>query len=428
MKKRIYKLRRMAVIAVTSLLMAAFLLTGCGKGEEPGPIILTYGTFNLDFEIADWIEEWNQSQEVYRIEIKEYEDSDVGRTQLNNEIVSGHGPDILDLSDINVANYISKGVLTDLYPFLDAGEEVTRDDLVSSILGTYTQDNKLYGIPLGYRFETLLGKTELVGDASDWTTDKMTRMTEALAADEYLLDSLSPLGLLRAVLASDMGSYVDWEKGECSFDGEKFRSLLELAASIDLTYLTQEESDEKLADGSVLLNRVYISSVEDYQSGIDQFAGAAVSWVGFPSEEGGKAVLYDRMPVCITKNCRDKEGAWQFVESLLGEEFQRYHLKFVFPIRLDILQESFQKAMEEKDPEKYLGGEPPRAATQEEIDILFEGIGSARSSRIFDPNIWNIVQEDVEAYFEGSKTIEEVMELIQGRVSLYVGENYSHKQ
>ena len=399
-------------------------MAGCGKDEEQGPIILTYGTLNLDIEIEQWIAEWNQSQKHYRIEIKEYEDSDIGRTQLNNEIVSGHAPDILDLSDINVANYISKGILTDLYPFLDAEGEVWRDDLIPGILETYTQNNKLYGIPLGYRLETLLGKTELVGEAGDWTTDKMIQMTQALAADKYLLDGLAPLGLLRAVLATDMGSYVDWEKGECSFDGEKFRSLLELAASINLTFLPQEELDEKLADGSVLLNRVYISSVSDYQSSIDQFAGAAVSLVGFPSEDGGKAVLYDRMPIGITESCRNKEGAWQFVSSLLGEEFQRYHIKFVFPIRLSILQENFQDAMKEKDAEMFLGGEPPRPATREEIDVLFEGICSAKSNRIFDSNIWNIIAEDAEPYFEGSKTIEEVMGLIQGRVSIYVSESY----
>lgn len=415
---------RVTAVTVISLLMAAFFLAGCGKDEEQGPVILTYGTLNLDIEIEQWIDEWNQSQEDYRIEIKEYEDSDTGRTKLNNEIVSGHAPDILDLSSINVANYISKGILTDLYPFLDAGGEVSRDDLVPGILETYAQNNKLYGIPLGYRFETLLGKTELVGEARDWTTGKMVQITKNLASDEYLLDSLAPLGLLRAVLAADMGSYVDWEKGECSFDGGKFRSLLELAASIDLTFLTQDELNEKLADGSVLLNRVYIGSVTDYQSGIEQFAGAEVSWLGFPSEDGGKAVLYDRMPVGITESSRNKEGAWQFVSSLLGEEFQRYHVKFVFPIRLSILQESFHEAMEEKDAEMYLGGEPPRPATQEEIDVLFEGICSAQSDKIFDANIWNIIAEDVEPYFEGSKTIEEVMDLIQGRVSLYVSENY----
>lgn len=424
MKERMYKPRGVIVVAVISLLMVFSFLAGCGKDEEQGPIILTYGTLNLDLEMEQWIAEWNQSQEDYRIEIMEYEDSDIGRTKLNNEIVSGHAPDILDLSDINAANYVSKGILADLYPFLDAGGEVSRDDLVPGILETYMQSNKLYGIPLGYSFETLLGKTELVGEASEWTTDKMVYMVQALAADEHLLDGLAPLGLLRAVLTADMGSYVDWGKGECSFDSEKFRRLLELAASIDLTFLTKEELDEKLADGSVLLNRVYINSVSDYQSSIDQFAGAAVSWVGFPSEDGGRAVLYDRMPIGITESCHNKEGAWKFVSSLLGDKFQRYHVKFVFPIRLSILQESFQEAMKEKDPEMFLGGEPPRPVTQEEIDALFEGIRSARSNRIFDFNIWNIIAEDAEPYFEGSKTIEEVMDLIQGRVSIYVSENY----
>ena len=423
--ERMCKLWKVTAVAVMSLFMTALFLTGCGRvKEEQGSVILTYGTFNLDFEIEQWIGEWNQSQEDYRIEIKEYEDNDVGHAQLNNEIVSGQAPDILDLSDINVSNYVSKGILTDLYPFLDEEGGVSRDDLVPGILETYAQNDKLYGIPLGYRFETLLGKTELVGEAAAWTTDKMIQETQALSANEYLLDGLAPSGLLRAVLATDMGSFVDWEKGECAFDGEKFRRLLELAASVEVTFLTQGELDEKLADGSVLLNRVYISSVWDYQSSIDQFGGAAVSWVGFPSEDGGKAILYDRMPIGITESCQDKEGAWQFVDSLLGEEFQRNHIKFVFPIRLDILKESFQEAMEEKDPEMFQGGEIPRPATREEIDALFEGICGAQSSRIFDPNIWNIIREDVEPYFEGSKTIEEVMNLIQSRVSIYVSENY----
>ena len=238
------------------------------------------------------------------------------------------------------------------------------------------------------------------------------------------MDGLAPLGLLRAVIATDMGSYVDWEKGECSFDGDKFRELLELAASIDLTFMTQQELDEKLADGSLLLNRAYISSVSDYLSSIEQFGESAVSWVGFPSENGGKAVLYDRMPVGITESCQNKEGAWQFASSLLGEEFQRYHLKFVFPIRLNILKESFQEAMKEQNPKMFQGGEPPRPATQEEIDALFEGICSAQSNRVFDSNIWNIIAEDVEPYFEGRKTVEEVMGVIQNRVSVYVSENY----
>lgn len=425
MKEKTYRLSRVFIITMISLFAAILFLNGCGKEqEEQGPVILTYGTFYLDIEMEQWIARWNQSQDDYRIVIREYEYSDAGHTQLNNEIVTGKAPDILDLSNINVANYVAKGILTDLYPFLDEGGEVSRNDLVAPILETYAYHDKLYGIPLGYQFETLLGKTELVGEADDWTAGKMHRIIQNLKEDEYLLEGLAPLGLIRAVLNTDMGAYVDWEKGESLFGGKKFRELIELAASIELPFLTQDEMGEKLADGSLLLNRVYISSVSDYQSSIDQFAGADVSWVGFPSEDGGKAVLYDRMPVGITESCRNKEGAWQFVRSLLGEEFQRHHIKFVFPIRLSILQESFQEAMKEPDPKMYLGGEPPRRAAKEEIDALYEGICNAQSNRIFDSYIWNIIAEEADAFFDGKKTIDDVMEIIQSRVSLYVSENY----
>ena len=68
-----------------------------------------------------------------------------------------------------------------------------------------------------------------------------------------------------------------------------------------------------------------------------------------------------------------------------------------------------------------------RPATREEIDILCEGLCSVQSNRILDPNIWNIIAEDVEPYFEDSRTIDEVMDLIQGRVSFYVSKIISRK-
>ena len=45
-------------------LSAAVVLAGCG-GETPreGPISLTYATFSPDFEMEQWIAEWNRSQD-----------------------------------------------------------------------------------------------------------------------------------------------------------------------------------------------------------------------------------------------------------------------------------------------------------------------------------------------------------------------------
>ena len=40
-----------------------------------------------------------------------------------------------------------------------------------------------------------------------------------------------------------------------------------------------------------------------------------------------------------------------------------------------------------------------------------------------DDNIINIISEEAAAYFDGQKTVEQVTEVIQSRISLYVMEN-----
>ncbi len=419
-------MKKQKTTALIAIILAAILtLSGCNPREEAqGPVVITYATLNIDFEMEEQIAVWNQSQEECRIEIQNYEDSDVGRMQLNNDIVSGKGPDLLDLSDINVGNYAAKGILADLYPFIDADEQLSRQELVPGVIQTYEVNGKLYGIPLGYRFETLLGKKELVGDAVNWTTDKMLQRLQELKEDDVLLDALSPMGLLRAALAADMSSYVNWEKGECYFEDEKFRKLLELASCLEPPNMTMEETKERLSTGSLLLERAYISSVSEFQSYSEEFGGDELSWLGFPSEQGGKAILYTRMPIGILEMSENKDIAWKFISFLCGEEFQANHILFNFPIRLSALQESFQTAMGENP---YIE-QPPDApewipATQREIDTLFAGICNSQSEAIFDANIWNIVYEETAPFFEGSKTMDEVINVIQSRVSLYVSEN-----
>ncbi len=441
------------------VLVAVFSLAGCGeKEEETGPVTLTYATFYLDFEMEQWIGEWNQSQDKYRVEILEYENDDTGHARLNNEIVSGKVPDLLDLSYINIGSYISKGILADLYPFLDgekagrgsladekgsagkessadgeslAGKEgsadeesrLSREDLVPGVYQTYEENGKLYGIMPCFRLETLAGKKTLVGEASDWTLEEMRNRMENLSPGQLLLDGLAPFGLLRAVVEADMGAFVDWEAGTCSFDGEEFRKLLESAAAMKVESLEEEQLEEGLVQGKILLNRIYITDVLEYHREVERFGGDPVSLLGFPTRSGGRAALTARMPIGICELSERKEGAWEFVRSLLEEEFQRKHVHFCLPINLKCLLESFQTAMGE-NPYGEESGVDWKPASQEEMDALYEGICQAKYSSIFDGEIWKIISEEAPSYFDGDKSVEEVMDTIQSRVALYVSENY----
>lgn len=416
------KEKRQAMFAAM-FITCVFLLSGCGEQEEQGPIVITYGTLNLDIAMESWVASWNQSQDTYRVEIRNYENSDIGRTQLNNDIVTGKGPDLLDLANINVANYAAKGVLEDLYPYLNKDERVTREMLMQGVRQSYEFDGKLCGLPMGYRFETLLGKKERVGSVGDWTMDKMLSLLRGLDEDEILMDALSPEGFLRATFAADMSSYVDMAEGKCYFEDEKFQKLLETAAGLKAVYLSEEEHAKGLADGSLLLERAYVSDISDYLNYCDMFGGGEVSWVGFPSGQGGKAVLYTRMPIGISALSGKKDAAWEFIVSLLGEEFQKNYVMFLFPIRVSVLDESLEAAKKETSDVAFEGQKQRVPATQEQIDALKEGICNSRSESIFDQNIWEIVREETTALFEQGKDVEEVMRIIQNRVANYVLEH-----
>lgn len=400
-------------------------VTGCGKEEvQEGPVVLTYATFSLDLEMEDWIARWNQSQEKYHVEIREYENNDTGHALLNDEITSGKAPDLFDLSYVNVSSYIAKGVLMDLHPFLDRDETISGEELLPGVLATYEEGGGLYGIIPEFRLELLAGKRSLVGDVEDWTVDKLFGMIEGLSPQQVLVDSFAPMGLLRAVLATDMGEFVDWEAGTCSFDGEKFQKLLSTARSMETVYLDEKELEEGLSGGRVLLNRIYVTDLTEYVNSVKLFGNDEVSLLGFPSETGGRAVLTPRMPVGISQSCAAAEGAWEFVRSLLEEEFQTKHVRFCLPVNLRILREGFERVMTTNPYGDGPGSDTWEPATEEEIDALYDGLCRMKYSGIFDEEIWNIVAEEAEPYLNGEKDLQEVTEVIQGRAALYVSENY----
>ena len=63
---------------------------------------------------------------------------------------------------------------------------------------------------------------------------------------------------------------------------------------------------------------------------------------------------------------------------------------------------------------------------QEDVDTVKKFVESL--SLVYSPNeeLYNIVTEEADAYFNGQKTAQEVAEIIQSRVSIYVNENSSY--
>ena len=60
--------------------------------------------------------------------------------------------------------------------------------------------------------------------------------------------------------------------------------------------------------------------------------------------------------------------------------------------------------------------------TQEQADAFRDYVNSAAVAGSYDEDIMNIITEEAAAYFAGDKTADEVADLIQNRVTIYLGE------
>lgn len=61
--------------------------------------------------------------------------------------------------------------------------------------------------------------------------------------------------------------------------------------------------------------------------------------------------------------------------------------------------------------------------SQEEIRDFYDYVVSIRSFEGADSKVSDIISEEVSAYFSGQKTAEQVAEIIQNRVNVYINEN-----
>ncbi|MDE6129669.1 MAG: hypothetical protein K2G16_10845, partial [Lachnospiraceae bacterium] len=117
-----------------------------------------------------------------------------------------------------------------------------------------------------------------------------------------------------------------------------------------------------------------------------------------------------------------KEGAWEFLESLLKEENQTYHpfMQAGIPIRRSVLEN--MKEEEWKDVNCKVGDEILTMSEAEfEIieDVVYNGTFVPRS---INSDIWNIIEEETAAYFAGDKSAEDVAHIIQSRIGLLLAE------
>jgi ABC-type glycerol-3-phosphate transport system substrate-binding protein len=166
--------------------------------------------------------------------------------------------------------------------------------------------------------------------------------------------------------------------------------------------------------------------------------GEPVNFIGYPTPDGtrGIGLVAPDGVFSITAQSKNKEGAWLFLEKLLTDEGDGMmaQARTSFHVNKKIIEKRMAEVMkysylnENNEPirkQTQYGGERIYLypATQEEVDGLYALIDSAVRIIPETDDIMTIILEEADLYFNGSKTLEQVTDIIQNRAQIYVSEN-----
>lgn len=431
--------------------MEMIYLTKKKGSEVPKKKIITFGTMSLSWDVKKQIIDFNKKNQEYRIEIKEYltdysaEDAyTLAQEQMNADIMGGNGPDMIDVSGGDMQKYVSKGILEDLYPYMDADEEIKREDYVPSVLKAYEIDGKLYAVSPRFYVQTVLARKADMGERKSITPEELMKITDGLPEDVELYEYASKSSILMNNTMMNMDQYVDWSTGECNFNGEDFIKAMEFANRFEteVDYNSEgPDTHELLRDGKLLMVMGMISSVEEYQMYRGLF-GEPITFIGYPTnKESGSFISDADTLLAMNAKSPNKEGVWQFIKSRINKEAftgNDSRGRFGFPILQSALEEQFKEAMTEEYYEDAEGNKHKQpkttwgfnnfnmeiyAATEEEVETVRDLINSTDTLYQYDEQINNIIMEESTAFFEGQKSAKDAADIIQNRVQIYVNEN-----
>ncbi|MCI9574265.1 MAG: extracellular solute-binding protein [Lachnospiraceae bacterium] len=388
---------------------------------------------------------FNRSQGQYHIDVADYD----SLTDLYNAILTKEAVDIINLSGVDVESLSRQGIFEDLMPYLERSQDLAPSDFVEGLLDTYTVNDLLAGIPERFRLETLGGDRGLLEGEPGLTLERLfaiaERNPEALPVGEVTKEEV-----MRYLMMFNQDAFIDWETGECRFDSAQFREVLEFANRFPDTLETVPGEDSlprKTHDGRVLFAIYNMGSLGAFQY-FEGLFGETAAFVGFPTGDGkGGTLLYPRNAFGITAMSQCKEGAWEFIESILEpgqtermepeqvyREYSYYDDAFPSLKRsLDIIAEY---AIEDDriwaEEGHSFGGRiyddgwfmEFHAVTREEIDAVLALVKDAKPFRSAEGDeIIKIIGEEAPAFYSGQKSLEDVAEVIQSRVRIYVNEN-----
>ena len=406
--------------------------------------------------LSEAVRDFNDQSANIKIDLINYADFDTGNatvgglSRLNTDILSGYTPDIFDLNTLPARSYENKGLIEDLWPWIDADPEIDRDNLLPEVIRLLERDGKLYDLVPTYRLRLVCGSTEQFENRNTLSMDDLFVLAEQYDAQQ-LFGCMNRREFWENVLRFAGSDFVDYDALSCRFDSEEFIRLLELSKGLsskeeqDMTpeewmqYLTlRNEAEQRLAGGEQIFYFVNLNNMPVFMlQQADAIFRGEPRFVGFPSDSGSGIALEPFLRLGMSSSSPHKEAVWEFFRFLLSDGYltrerwnetpgESYCLiclpttRSAYDFRMSVWLENQinVNASDYGNPDQAIVAGPETGAR------ILALTAQASSLYEYDQALLDMILDAAGAYYAGDRSAEDVAKLIQSKANIYLSEQY----
>jgi len=409
----------------------------------------------------DWLKErvalFNKTNPDYNVEVRTYtftDSSDVEDARRRFNIDLAHDPaDIICLSyagryyeaPVSIRSFAHKGVFADLYEIMDNDPSFNKDEYLPNLFTALEIGGRLYDIAVGFTIEFIVGKAAdfAASEKPGWTIDEFMSFLDKKQDTEYIIESFTKESFIETMIEY---YFTDRESGEVKFDRDAFLKILAVSESFPVTAPPDEGGDDwfHFRSGARDGNPLFLHNNMHGGWGFRSLMTAEVAWFGetiifkgFPSAEGNGIQFRTNQRFAISEKSSMKDGAWEFIKFMM--EVHPSLWNSYLPMKISDIEEMLDESMGNPlnhDPNRetpyyeILGGlrgqpiiiVPIGNNTPEMNEKIMDLIKSTTVVVPSDPVVRGIIREEIGAYLAGQKTPDQVADIIENRVGIYLKE------
>lgn len=385
-------------------------------------------------------------------------------SKVNTAMMSGGGADVYAMDVLPVYKYAQSGQLEDLVGYMNADGEFDRAAYRENILDAIQYNGGTWFLPVDYTFDYFAYDSTLIspdaggfGPQSAFSTQQLFDMAKGLYDGSTKLFNTSDYqnkgngGMWRELFMDHYTEFVDIQNKAANFADGSFAGILNTVTEYAQQGYIPKGASGQAANGEDMMKQAGQAPTDRYSfkdqsafSLLSQFTrgtGRKIQMVmvgenpgiedddeiaGIHANADGTVPFTYGQAYGINANSQNKQTAWAFIKFLLSEEMQlNTHLS---PRSFPVLSSALEKKAMSVFSGSFMGAqaeeldEKQQQAFNAYLTAIKQLSDQINSYTWTDALINDMINAEVQYYFDGSKTAEEVADVLQNKVDLYLNE------